>query len=99
MTVSTSAAGISATAFERQAEMSMPISFKTAMASGRTLVGREPADQTLTSGGRKARAMPSAIWLRAELATQRKQHAAHRAPPSAVVVAPSPPAKQRSRRS
>jgi hypothetical protein len=54
-------------------EMSTPISFKTATASGRTLVGREPADHTWMPGGTMVRATPSAIWLRAEFATQRKR--------------------------
>jgi hypothetical protein len=58
MTVSTFAAGISLTAFERCVEMSMPISPRVAIASGRTAVGREPADQTFTSGGNGARADP-----------------------------------------
>jgi len=53
--------------------MSIPISSRTAMASGRTLVGREPADQTLVPAGASERATPSAIGLRAELATQRKR--------------------------
>jgi hypothetical protein len=43
------------------------------MASGRTVVGLDPADQTLTPGGATDLAIPSAIWLRAELATHRNR--------------------------
>ena len=35
--------------------------------------GADPAEATLTCAGANARANPSAIWLRAELATQRKR--------------------------
>jgi hypothetical protein len=43
------------------------------MASGFTRDGLDPADETSTPAGASARAMPSAIWLRAELATQRNR--------------------------
>ena len=46
---------------------------KTSMACGRTWVGTEPAEETVTPFGANARAMPSAIWLLAEFATQRKR--------------------------
>jgi len=49
----------------------MPISFNTAMASARTLVGCEPADHTRVSADTRVRAIPSASWLRAEFATHR----------------------------
>lgn len=73
ITVSTCEAGISATGLDLWLEMSIPISRRTEIASGRTEVGREPADQTLTPGGAIECAIPSAIWLRAELATHRNR--------------------------
>jgi hypothetical protein len=73
MTVSTSSAGISATFFECWSVMSIPISASTSMASGRTRVGCEPAERIVTPAGASERASPSAIWLRAEFATQRKR--------------------------
>jgi hypothetical protein len=43
------------------------------MASGFTREGCEPAEEMVTADGATERAMPSAIWLRAEFATQRKR--------------------------
>jgi hypothetical protein len=61
MTVSTAFGGISATGLDRCARASMPISASTVTASARTLVGREPADQTLVPAGASERAIASAI--------------------------------------
>src|SRR5215469_4968401 len=47
--------------------MSMPISFITAIASGRTELGLVPALKTSKSSPTSARNNPSPIWLRAEL--------------------------------
>jgi hypothetical protein len=73
ISVSISSAGIFAIAFERCCEILIPISLSAAIASGRTLVGREPADHIFTPGGARERAIPSAIWLRAEFATHRNR--------------------------
>ena len=70
-TVSASLHGTSAMRFDSWAEMSMPISFIASIAWGLTPRGRVPALHTRASGGAMARANPSAIWLRAELWTQR----------------------------
>jgi hypothetical protein len=43
------------------------------MANGLTFVGAEPADEIFRPAGASDRASPSAIWLVAELATQRKR--------------------------
>ena len=43
----------------------MPISANTAIASGRTFDGEDPAEEIITSGGASRRAIPSAIGLRA----------------------------------
>ena len=52
----------------------MPISAMASMAWGLTLDGCEPALITSMHQDRGCcRAKPSAIWLRAELATQRKR--------------------------
>ena len=51
----------------------MPISAMASMAWGLTLDGCEPALITSMRSARMLRAKPSAIWLRAELATQRKR--------------------------
>jgi hypothetical protein len=72
-TISTSAGGISDSDFVREFVISFPISRITVIAAGRTDVGRDPADQILTPEGASDFAIPSAIWLRAELATHRKR--------------------------
>ena len=51
----------------------MPISSRTRIASGRTDAGNDPAEDTLTPCGARERAIPSAIGLRAEFATQRNR--------------------------
>ena len=51
----------------------MPISRNTWMACGRTEDGSEPAEETMTPRGARERAIPSAIWLRAEFATHRNR--------------------------
>ena len=51
----------------------MPISSSARMASGFTRDGCDPADETVPPAGASDRAIPSASWLRAELATQRKR--------------------------
>src|SRR5271165_3629652 len=51
--------------------MSIPSSRMTAMASGRTWVGRVPALNTSKRLPAMLRKRPSAIWLRAELPVQR----------------------------
>ncbi len=56
---------MSLTHFECWPEMSMPISESAFTASGLSLDGWDPADETLTDGGARDRAIPSAIWLRA----------------------------------
>ena len=48
--------------------MSMPISFITAMASGRTWLASVPALNAAKRAPPQARTMPSAIWLRMALA-------------------------------
>jgi hypothetical protein len=71
-TTSTSAASSASTPFERWPRRSTPISSSARIASGFTCDGCDPADEILTSPGARERAIPSAIWLRAEFATQRK---------------------------
>ena len=61
------------TPLDRWPAMSMPISPRARTACGRTMEGTEPAEDTRTPSGASDRAMPSAIWLRAELATQRNR--------------------------
>ena len=61
------------TDFDMCDEMSMPTSRSASMASGLTRDGSEPALCTRTRSPNFARASPSAIWLRAELATQRNR--------------------------
>ncbi len=51
----------------------MPISRRTHIASGRTEAGDDPAEETITPRGASERPIPSAIWLRAEFATQRNR--------------------------
>jgi hypothetical protein len=64
---------ISAADFDLWHDMSIPISRSTAIASGLTDVGRDPADQIFIPEGARERAIPSAIWLRAEFATHRNR--------------------------
>ena len=49
----------------------MPMSASARTAYGLTVAGTDPALWTRTRSPNRARASPSAIWLRAELATQR----------------------------
>ena len=72
-TACTPSDGTSLTLFETWPLMSIPISASASTASGLSREGCEPADEIFTVGGARARAMPSAIWLRAELATHRKR--------------------------
>ena len=51
----------------------MPISLRTWIACGRTEAGDDQAEETFTPSGARERAIPSAIWLRAEFATQRNR--------------------------
>jgi hypothetical protein len=69
--VSTPAGGTSDMACERKLEISIPISRSTAIASERMDAGLDPADRISTPGGAGVRAIPSAIWLRAEFATHK----------------------------
>lgn len=60
--------------FELFFEMSIPDSFRIATAQGCTVpLGSEPALSMRACSEKTAFARPSAIWLRAELATQRKR--------------------------
>src|SRR3954451_20954572 len=59
------------TDFERWPEISIPTSLMTAIASGRTAVGRVPAEWTSKRSPSSWRSNPSAIWDRAELPVQR----------------------------
>jgi hypothetical protein len=88
----------------------MPISSSTLTASGFTREGADPAEETFTPAGASARAMPSAIWLRAELATQRKRtcrglaarsfsaSASHPSAAAAALTGAPPPARRRPAR-
>ena len=60
------------TDFERWAVRSIPTSAIARTPSGFTREGAEPADCTRTASPKSLRARPSAIWERAEFATQRK---------------------------
>ena len=53
--------------------MSIPSSASACTASGFTPAASDPALWTRTASPKRARASPSAIWLRAEFATQRKR--------------------------
>gem|GEM_PF-2666338 len=72
MTVSSVAGSISCPDFERWVERSIPSSAITFTAQGLTRDGWLPALCTRARPPSSCRASPSAIWLRAELATQRK---------------------------
>src|SRR5215217_5981568 len=73
MTRSTEAGSIVSTDFENCEEMSIPASRSASIACGLTRDGCEPALCTRTRGPNLERARPSAIWLGAELATQRNR--------------------------
>ncbi len=71
---------MSSTDFECCALTSRPSSPSAVTANGFTREGCEPADWTRTASPKSARARPSAIWERAELATQRKSTLSKRRP-------------------
>ncbi len=73
ITASTPSGEMPSTLFDVWERMSIPISSSAWMASGLTREGRDPADEMMRPGGASLRAMPSAIWLRAEFATQRNR--------------------------
>jgi hypothetical protein len=65
--------GISVIDFERKLEIFIPISRSAMIASGRTDVGLDPADQISRPRGARDLAIPSAIWLRAEFAAHKNK--------------------------
>ena len=71
ITRSTDAGSMVSTCLLRSGEGSIPSSANAAMANGFTRDGALPADCTRTASPNWRRARASAIWLRAELATQR----------------------------
>ncbi len=69
----------------------MPISSRTRIAWGRMGAGEDPAEEMTRCAGARDRAIPSAIWLRAEFATQRNRMCrGGNAPSSAASVLQSP---------
>ena len=64
------------TRLDRWPAMSMPASAITRTASGLTDDGADPALCTRVRAPNRARASPSAIWLRAEFATHRNSRPA-----------------------